>query len=381
MNTQQKSIKAEKAEQDYILRKAVKAAPEEYPHLCRIFENMMKRNPCGRKLTLMVGECYSAGMAMYRSRRTGIILINRKEIPLMNEGEMHCLLGHELGHHFHWREQDNKPKTSKPDNQMPQPPLMYLYWSIYSQIRADIVGVEQCRSAFISGSYLSDGDSEMEAIFNDPWHTLPEKFYASFEVAIRIQALGILAKSEYYYELLGSELFGFGRWQISTDEYFEKINHLFDPYTNFSDEDGKALGTFLGASLFIAGCKVGDMRWHRELGTLADFGEPAELLKFDSIDNAYERIVAVAASIYSMSHPLKNIAWYAVWDVTYREWEDLDESERFDDFIETCEQGQAVMPAAKHKTYDGDPECCDDSDDSEDVAYYDDMPAADTHVA
>ena len=55
MNTQQKSIKAEKAEQDYVLRKAVKATPEEFPQLCRIFEDMMKRNPCGRKLTLMIG--------------------------------------------------------------------------------------------------------------------------------------------------------------------------------------------------------------------------------------------------------------------------------------------------------------------------------------
>ena len=84
---------------------------------------------------------------------------------------------------------------------------------------------------------------------------------------------------------------GNGRWQITSEEYFEKIDHLFDPYTDFSDEDGKALGAFLGASLFIAGCKVGDVQWHQELGTLADFGEPSELLKFDSIDNAYERIV------------------------------------------------------------------------------------------
>ncbi|MEI6422892.1 MAG: hypothetical protein WCP55_11790, partial [Lentisphaerota bacterium] len=248
-----------KAKHDYVLRKAVKATPEEFPELCRIFENMMKRNPCGRKITLMIGECNSAGMAMYRSRRTGIILINRKEIPSMNEDEMLWLIGHELGHHLHWKELDNKPKTSKPDSQMPHQPLVYLYWSIYDQIRADIVGVEQCRSAFISGSYLSDGDSEMESIFNDPWHTLPEKFYADFEVAIRIQALGILAKSEYYYELLGSELLGYGRWQITSEEYFEKINHLFDPYTDFSEDDGKALGTFLGASLFIAGCKVGDV--------------------------------------------------------------------------------------------------------------------------
>jgi hypothetical protein len=51
-------------------------------------------------------------------------------------------------------------------------------------------------------------------------------------------------------ELPGAQLFGFGRWQITSDEYFEKIDHLSDPYTKFSDEDGKALCAFLGASLF-----------------------------------------------------------------------------------------------------------------------------------
>jgi hypothetical protein len=380
MNTQQKSIKAEKAEQDYVLRKAVKATPEEFPQLCRIFEDMMKRNPCGRKLTLMIGECYSAGMAIRQSRRTGVIMIDRREIPLMNEDEMQCLIGHELGHHFHWRNLDNKPKTSKTDNGTSLQPLLYLQSSIYDQIHADIVGVEQCRSAFIAGSYLSDGDSEMEALFNDPWHALPEGLYDSFEVAIRIQALGILAKSEYFYELIGSELLGYGKWEISNEEYFEKIDHLFDPYADFSDEDGKALGAFLGASLFIAGCRVGDVQWYRELGTLADFGEPAELLKFDSIDEAYERIVAVNASIYSMSHPLKNIVWNTVLDITYRKWQDLDESERFDDFIEKCELGEAVMPADKPQTNDEYIQC-DGPYYSDGFVYYDDLPAKDTHVA
>ena len=130
-----------KAKHDYVLRKAVKATPEEYPQLCRIFENMIKKNPCGKKLTLMVGEAHSAGIAIRQSRRTGVILIDRKEIPLMTEDEMRWLIGHELGHHLHWKELDNKPKTSKPDSQMPHQPLVYLYWSIYDQIRADIVGV------------------------------------------------------------------------------------------------------------------------------------------------------------------------------------------------------------------------------------------------
>ena len=372
--------KAIKAEQDCLLSKAVVATPEEFPQLCRIFEDMMKRNHCGRKLTLMVGECYSAGMAIRQSRRTGVILIDRREIPLMNEDEMQCLIGHELGHLLHWRDLDNKPKTSKTDNEMSRQPLLYLQFSIYDQIRADIVGVEQCRSAFIAGSYLSDGDSEMEALFNDPWHALPEELYDSFEVAIRIQALGILAKSEYYYELIGSELFGFGKWEITSEEYFEKINHLFDPYTSFSDADGKALGAFLAASLFIAGCKVGDVQWYRELGTLCDFGDPAELLKFDSIDEAYKRIVAVNVSIYSMSHPLKNIVWNTVWDLTYRDRKDIDESERFDDFIEKCELGEAVMPADKPETCDEYIQC-DGPYYSEGFVYYDDMPAKDTHVA
>jgi hypothetical protein len=53
---------------------------------------------------------------------------------------------------------------------------------------------------------------------------------------------------------------------------------------------------------------------------------------------------------------------------------------KFDDFIAKCEKGEAVMPVAKIKNCDEDPEC-DDSDDSEGVAYYDDMPEKNTHVA
>lgn len=375
MNTQ----KAIKAEQDYVLRNAVVAAPEEYPVLCRIFAEVIKRKPCGRRLTLMVGECNSAGLAMWRSRRTGVILINRKAIPAMTEDEMRCLLGHELGHFEIWRELDTRREPLELHKNM-HPALSHLYSGVYEQISADLAGVEQCRSVSIAASHLSDGDSEMEAVFNDPWHALPEKFYPDFELAMRIKALGMLAKSEYYYELLGSELLGFGRWQITSDEYLDKINHMFDPFMNFTEDDAWALGAFLSGALFIAGCRAGEAGWSRELDLLADYGEPQELLKFASIDAAYERIVSVAASIHGMRHPLKHIVWNYVWDLTLREWEDSDEALRFDDFLAACERGQAVMPVAKHDRCDEDLEC-DDSDYPGDFVYYDEAPATDTYVA
>ena len=49
---------------------------------------------------------------------------------------------------------------------------------------------------------------------------------------------------------------------------------------------------------------------------------------------------------------LENKIWNTAWNVTYRKWEDLDESESFDDFIATREKGEEIMPAAKHQPSD-----------------------------
>jgi hypothetical protein len=62
-----------------------------------------------------------------------------------------------------------------------------------------------------------------------------------------------------------------------------------------------------------------------------------------------------------------------VWDVTYRDCEDIDEAERFDDFISRCERGEAVMPAAKHQTSDEYIQC-DGPYHSDGFVYYDDIP-------
>ena len=252
----------------------------------------------------------------------------------MSEDEMRSLLGHELGHFFGGKLNEDKPQPDESlFNERFSRPLMYLFSYMSGQILADIYGAEQCRSTFIAGSHLSDGDSEMEALYSNPMEPLPEKFFTSIEVALRIKALGLLNKSEYFYELIDSELLGFGRWQMTSEEYFEKIGHIFDPYMNFTEDDGKALCAFLGAALFIAGCSVGDLRWRCELDLLGAFGDPGELLAYASVEAAYERIISVAASIHAMSHPLKHIAWNYVWDLTYREWEDSDEAERFDNFL------------------------------------------------
>jgi len=325
-------VKSIKAEQDYILRDAVRATPEEYPQLCRIFADIKRRNPCGKRLTLMVGKSDSSGLAIRRSPHTGVILIDRKDASLMTEQEIRFLVGHEHGHFDAWREFENR--TAAPDHEHLPRPLQGLFSRISSEIYADLAGVDECRSTFVAGEYLSAGDHGMERIYNNPLDPLPEKVYGDLELAVRIQALGLLAKSEYFYELIGSELFGYGKWQMTAEEYFERMDHLFDPYMNFTDEDGRALGAFIAGALFIAGCKVGDVRWHRELDRLADFGDPVELLSYASKDQAYDRILSVADRVRNISHPLKHIAWDAVWDLTYREWDDADEGEKFDDFID-----------------------------------------------
>ncbi len=375
MNTE----KAIKVEQDCLISKAVRATPEEFPQLCRIFSAMMKAKPCGKRLTLMVGECHSSGLAMWRTRRTGVILINRREIPAMSEDEMRCLLGHERGHFEIWSELDKRREPSELHKNM-HPALSHLYSGVYEQIHADLAGVEQCRSAFVAGSHLSQGDSEMEALFNDPWHALPEKFYPDFELVIRIQALGILAKSEYYYELLGSELLGYGRWQITREEYWEKINHLFDPYMNFTEDDGRALGAFLGASMFIAGCRTGDASWHRELDLLGAFGDPGELLVYASIGEAYERINDIADSIRGISHPLKHIAMSFVEDSIYRDSVDYEDTEKLEHLIAKCLGVETITPTEEHDTSDEN-HASDDYDYSGNFVYDDEVVESDTHVA
>jgi len=86
-----------KAENDYVLRDAVLATPEEYPRLCRIFDEIKRRNPCGKRLTLMVGKAYSGGLAIWHSKRSGTILLDRRELATMNEQEIQFLIGHEIG--------------------------------------------------------------------------------------------------------------------------------------------------------------------------------------------------------------------------------------------------------------------------------------------
>ncbi|MCX6986149.1 MAG: hypothetical protein NT118_15580 [Lentisphaerae bacterium] len=65
---------------------------------------------------------------------------------------------------------------------------------------------------------------------------------------------------------------------------------------------------------------------------------------------------------------------------TYRDWEDIDEALRFDDFLATCERGDAVMPADKPETCDEYIQC-DGPYYADGFVYYDDIPAADTYVA
>ncbi|MFZ2653717.1 MAG: hypothetical protein WAX69_02265 [Victivallales bacterium] len=331
MNTRKKSIKAANA---YILRDAGVASPEEYPQLCRIFDDIKKRNPCGKSLTLMVGKAYSGGLAIWHSKRSGTILLDRKEISTMDEKEIRFLLGHEMGHFLIWKEADCKQEqVPLTKNNIPSP-LSCLFGRISREIYCDIAGVAECGSAFVAGSNLSDGDEEMHDLYNSPCGPLPEKFFSNIDLAVRIQALGLLAKSEYLYEITDAPLFAYGKGLMTADEYFKHMDRLFDPFMNFTDEDGRTLGAFIGASMFIAGCRSGDVRWHRELDRLGDFGDPMELLAYASKDQAYDRILSVADNVRNIKHPLKHLAWNAVWDVTYREWDDDDEAEKFDGFID-----------------------------------------------
>ena len=358
-----------KTENDYVLRDAVIATPEEFPQLCRVFTDMIKRNPCGKRLVLMVGKAYSGGLAIWHSKRAGTILLDRRELATMNEQEIQCLIGHELGHHLIWKEADCKQEhVPIPKNMLR--PLSCLFGRISREIYSDLVGVAECGSAFVAGSNLSDGNEEFHELYNSPCGPLPEKFFNNMALAIRIQALGLLAKSEYFYEITDVPLFAYGKGLMTADEYFKHMDRLFDPFMNFSNEDAGALCAFLSAALFIAGCKAGDVSWHRELDFLWDYGDPVELLAYASKEVAYARIDSVADSICGISHPLKNIAMNFVEDAIYRDSVDYEDTEKLGYLIAKC---LGIEADENHSN--------DDYDYSENFVYDDEVVETDTHVA
>ena len=79
---------------------------------------------------------------------------------------------------------------------MPWALLNFKEW-IYRQIYADLTGVAESGSAFVGGSFLSDGNEEMHELYNAPFEPMPERFYDKFEIAIRIQALDLLVRKDF----------------------------------------------------------------------------------------------------------------------------------------------------------------------------------------
>ena len=318
-----------------ILRNTRRASPKKHPLLCRIFADVKRRNPCGRRLTLKIGELDSTGIALKRSQSTGTVLVDRKDVSMLDEQEIRFLIGHEVGHFLEWREVDELP--AKPSNLKDTPwALLNFKWWIYSQIYADLTGVAESGSAFVGGSFLSDGDEEMHDLYNDPFEPMPEKFYDKFEIAIRIQALGILAKSEYFYELIGLPLFGFGKNLMPAEEYFDRIDRLLESHMDFSLEQGRALGSLMTAAMYIAGCNPDNVRWQREVEAIFDYGEIEELSSFTSRDEAYVLIKSVSPVVRDIRHPLKNICGKIILDAVYWKMENSYEGDTLIDVLSEC---------------------------------------------
>ena len=318
-----------------ILRNTRRASPKKHPLLCRIFADVKRRNPCGRRLTLKIGELDSPGIALKRSQSTGTVLVDRKDVSMLDEQEIRFLIGHEVGHFLEWHEVDDMPPEPCKLKNTPWALLNFKGW-ISSQICADLTGVAESGFTFVGGSFLADGNEEMRDLYNDPFEPMPEKFYDKFEIAIRIQALGILAKSEYFYELIGLPLFGFGKNLIPAEEYFERIDSLLDSHMDFSLEQGKALASLLTAAMYIAGCNLGNVRWQREIDAIFDYGEIEGFASFASRDEAYALIKSVSPVVRDIRHPLKNICGKIILDAVYWKMENSYEGDTLIEVLSEC---------------------------------------------
>jgi len=290
---------------------------------------MKHRHGCGDlDIDLMMGETDSTGLAIRQSPRRGIVLLDECDTAIMDESTLRFLLAHEVGHHVGWNIIDSLTQSEKNGKPMPKP-LSCLLARITEEIYADTWAVAECRSVETAADFLADGDPGLKSLFFNYHEPVPEKFYPEFETTIRLQALGKLAVSEYWQELqeAGS---GAHNGVAATEHWRVIVDNLLSHYMDFSDSDALVLGQVLAAGLYIAGLRSGaDKGWHEELEELAAYGEPRELLRFNTVEDAYDTIERLSPCIKGIRHPLKHIAYSVVAGAVYRGEDDADVAEEF----------------------------------------------------
>ncbi len=316
---------------EYLLRDAVEATPEQHPQLCRIFNEMKLRHNCDHELSLMVGTTYSSGVAVKLSPSSGVVLLDEDDIMDMTPDVIEFLIAHEVAHFsvLHTFDAVIMP-TVEALSRTPMP-LARLMARICNEILADIAAVSECRNVDAAVEFLSGGDDELKALYVDLFFSrdnqVPEKLYYCFESAIRLQALGLLMNSEYYFGLLETGVSAQRGQALSN--HWNRVDKLFSHYLDFSEADASALGAVMGAGLYIAGCRCDDQRWHNEIEALGDYGAPEQLFDFKTVQTAYDTIEINSQHIRGIRHPLKNIAYDVVAGAVWSREDDADVADEF----------------------------------------------------
>ncbi len=319
----------------YVLRNSRPATEAEHPQLCRIFNDMKLRQHCERDLSLMVGTAYSSGVAVKVSPQAGVVLLDADDIMNMTPDVIEFLIAHEVAHHSIFHAFDAATVATIETLCRTPMPLARLMARICNEILADIAAVSECRNVDAAVEFLSGDDDELKTLYVDLFfnrdNQVPEKLYYCFESAIRLQALGFLVNSEYYFGLL--EVGVSAQRGQALSNHWNRVDKLFSHYLDFSEADASALGAVMGAGLYIAGCRYDDQRWYLEIEALGDYGDPLQFLDFKTVEDAYDIIEINSQHIRGIKHPLKHIAYDVVAGAVWSREDDADVAEEFLGFL------------------------------------------------
>jgi hypothetical protein len=306
-----------------------RVTPEKDPRLHSLFRSVMKLLKPKCRIGIRIGEIDSYACALPKTKDSSCtVCISEYALTVLDREELLFILGHEIGHII----MSLPPPVSQaavykdrepmfPDLAGYHPAIAKMVTDVYIESFANMFGISVVEDVDIA---ISVYNKLLYGPFPNKSVERPDdivSFTDYAELGMQMQILRQLEKSEFFYDVIGKPLFGYGRNLVSEDTFCHSVNKMFKPWLECTADEYGALTECCHASLHILlRQEGGELKTLSEYSYIWDKFSEAEISKYASTEEAYLKIQELSPVLKGISHILKfrlfgDVIVYAAFEI------------------------------------------------------------------
>lgn len=290
-----------------------RVTPEKDPRLYSLFRAAMKKLKPKCRIGIRVGKLDDYACAIPKTENNSYtVCVSEYALSVLDSPEILFVLGHEIGHVIMFLPSPFSASADKntdpvfPDLAGCHPDIANMVRHVYGEMSADILGVSVVEDVNIA---VSAYNKLMYGQFPNRSVERPDGsvgLAGSAEMSMQMKILRQLEKSEFFYDVIGKPLFGYGLNLDSEDLFFPTVKDLLKPWMQLSAAEHDALMECCHASLnILLREEGGGLKTISEYSYIWDNFSPEKISEYASIEEAYIKIQELSPVLTGMDHVLK----------------------------------------------------------------------------